>query len=417
MKNLILLTENFPYGGGEQFLEAEIKHWENTGFDNVYIIPNSCNGEARDIPSSIKILNNSKKTKNNLLYAFISLFSSIFYKEIYYILKHYKFSGFFNNFKEALKSTLLTLRMKNSLFFSLDSVEPGDNTVYCYWNDAQFYAACILKKEGFVNKVISRAHGFDIYEERRVNHYMPLKRQFLNNFDKIYLLSKGALIYYHKTYGASFNLLEVESLGVNIPLNRPSNNEGEKIKILSLSSCVSVKQIHKIMEAVYKYATLNTQTEIEWTHIGGGPLYEKLKNKSSGYTDKQKNLSICFLGYLENVDVHNKLEINYYDIFINTSKSEGMPVSIMEAMSYGIPAIAPDIGGVSNLVNDTSGYLLPKVFSTNHIVNGINALLQADRVEFYRENSIKCIEEKFNANLNYSRFVNKVKSISGISCH
>ena len=67
--------------------------------------------------------------------------------------------------------------------------------VYTYWSSEQTYAACILKEKGLIKSIITRTHGYDIYEERRQNNYMPLKRQFLPLMDKIYVLSEQAKLY------------------------------------------------------------------------------------------------------------------------------------------------------------------------------------------------------------------------------
>jgi len=45
-------------------------------------------------------------------------------------------------------------------------------------------------------------------------------------------------------------------------------------------------------------------------------------------------------------------------LFINTSSSEGIPVSMMEAQSFGIPILAMDVGGVREIVGPQTGRLL-----------------------------------------------------------
>ena len=52
------------------------------------------------------------------------------------------------------------------------------------------------------------------------------------------------------------------------------------------------------------------------------------------------------------------------DYFINLSDSEGIPVSIMEAMSVGLPVIARDVGGNNEIVNSNVGCLLEKNMDT-----------------------------------------------------
>ena len=74
-----------------------------------------------------------------------------------------------------------------------------------------------------------------------------------------------------------------------------------------------------------------------------------------------------------------KYENNEVDIVVISSISErvpeGIPVSLMEAMSYEIPVIATDCGGTKELVDGKSGILVnqndPKAI-TNAIFKLIN---------------------------------------------
>ena len=53
--------------------------------------------------------------------------------------------------------------------------------------------------------------------------------------------------------------------------------------------------------------------------------------------------------------------MNDFDLFVNMSLSEGIPVSIMEAISFGIPIIATNVGGNAEIVNDETGVLIPLI--------------------------------------------------------
>lgn len=58
------------------------------------------------------------------------------------------------------------------------------------------------------------------------------------------------------------------------------------------------------------------------------------------------NVAYNFVEYLNNEEVYTFYRNNRVDVFLNVSESEGVPVSIMEAMSCHIPTIAPDVGGM-----------------------------------------------------------------------
>jgi glycosyltransferase involved in cell wall biosynthesis len=46
----------------------------------------------------------------------------------------------------------------------------------------------------------------------------------------------------------------------------------------------------------------------------------------------------------------------YADLFLLPSNYEGLPISIIEALSYGIPVVASDVGGVKEMLDGTNGY-------------------------------------------------------------
>lgn len=415
MNNLIILTSSFPYEGGEQFLETEIKYWDKTNFDNVYIFPSTCKGDVRDIPESIKLLS-AGKVKNNIYYAFIAVLSVYFYREVFYIVKNTEYRNWFLNIKNTLKTLVLTFREKDKLVNVLSLLGSGNNVVYSYWNDASFYSACILKKKNIVDKVVSRAHGYDIYEERRDNCYMPIKRQFVNDFDKVYLLSKCAVTYYQDIYGSFLDKLAVSRLGVDLPLDTGvESRDNDVFRVLSLSYCVPVKQIHLIMEALYIYAKGNKNTQVVWEHIGDGPLFESLKESSNELMNLQNNFKVNFKGLLSNLDVKKHMKSNFFDVFINASESEGVPVSIMEAMSYKIPAIAPDVGGIADLVNQSNGYLMPAECNVEDIIKGIVYIRNNYECVEFRDNAYAWVQNNFNSSINYPEFIRDVEKEAGIN--
>lgn len=411
MKRLIILTNNFPYDGGEQFIESEIFYWKNSNFDEVLILPNRYKGQIRGIPPNISIVGKPSSKMRKLFFIFLAFFSPVFFKEILYIIKNEP-SFFYKKLFIALKTTANTLLQKSRLNSILKKRE-GNNYVYSYWNDVTCYGACLLKRTGKIKKVFSRTHGFDLYEERREYSYMPLKRQFQQNIDKIFCLSQSAVSYYERKYSYLNTQLDIARLGVILPNNVPNYIQKDRcIRVLSLSYCSKVKRIDKIIDSLSSFAKQYSSISIEWTHIGNGELYANLKTKAQLIEKNQYNFKASLVGHKSNSEVLSILQKTDFDIFINTSESEGIPVSIMEAMSYGIPAIAPNVGGIADLVNSTNGFLLSENAELEEITNALSRfLLMSDRTSL-KVNARNWVSEYFNASANYQKFVSHIELLS-----
>lgn len=63
-----------------------------------------------------------------------------------------------------------------------------------------------------------------------------------------------------------------------------------------------------------------------------------------------------------------------YDAFLFTSRWEGLPNVLLEVGAYGIPIVAPDVGGVGELVNDETGYLVPGARDVAGYVRALEAI-------------------------------------------
>ncbi|SRX55326.1 glycosyltransferase family 4 protein [Aequorivita sp. CIP111184] len=73
---------------------------------------------------------------------------------------------------------------------------------------------------------------------------------------------------------------------------------------------------------------------------------------------KESNLPIRFTGMLQK-EAWIALS-KEFDIFINTTNFDNMPVSVMEAMALGLPVISTNVGGLPFLIeNEVDGILVP----------------------------------------------------------
>ncbi len=117
------------------------------------------------------------------------------------------------------------------------------------------------------------------------------------------------------------------------------------------------------------------------------------------------NLTVHLTGAITNREVIGHYLHHPVDIFVNVSASEGLPVSIMEAISFNIPVIATNVGGTNEIVTSESGVLLDPHFSAQELANQI--------VRVYEHKKTVSIlagygKKKFNAGKNYPRFISQI---------
>ena len=174
--------------------------------------------------------------------------------------------------------------------------------------------------------------------------------------------------------------------------------------MVSCSNVVPVKRLDLIIAALKEI----TNVRVIWTHFGDGILLNEIKKLAKQLPE---NIETDFRGNLKNSDLMKVYEKEQFDLFINVSSSEGIPVSIMEAMSFGIPCIATDVGGTKEIVTDGyNGRLLRSDFNNADFVEAINWYLKMDKDTVYnlRKNVYSFWEGKYNAETNYSEFVKEL---------
>ncbi len=92
------------------------------------------------------------------------------------------------------------------------------------------------------------------------------------------------------------------------------------------------------------------QTECKLLIVGDGPARERLMSYARALGIESK---IMFFGTRQNIDEL----LNTFDLYACTSLSEGTSMTILEAMSCGLPIVASDVGGNSGLVDESNGAL------------------------------------------------------------
>jgi glycosyltransferase involved in cell wall biosynthesis len=136
-------------------------------------------------------------------------------------------------------------------------------------------------------------------------------------------------------------------------------------------------------------AILQNDPDCQFVIIGDGPQEKWLKEQSLKLKQSEK---VVFMGRV--AEVNRVLPV--FDMYVNTSLSEGTSMTILEAMSCGLPIIASAVGGNINLVNESNGMLF-NLKDAEKFVDAIGAILE--KAELRCEmgaNSRKMVEMKFS---------------------
>jgi glycosyltransferase involved in cell wall biosynthesis len=277
----------------------------------------------------------------------------------------------------------------------LDNLEKGKFYGYSYWFDIW---PLILSKANIKNRfsrVISRAHGFDIFAEQQKHRFDPYFKIKYKNVDLVSSVSlKGKSILKAKLITKENKIIH-NSLGVMRHAESYKTVGEGPLLIVSCSILTELKRVFLIPEILKLL-----KVDYKWIHFGDGSP-EEISVVKKAIEKYQVNGELK--GYVSNSDLMSFYKENTVNLFVNVSSSEGIPFSIMEAMSFGIPCMATDVGGNSEIVDENNGFLIPAGFNPKIAANNINSLSPKTQ-NSKREQAFKRWEEKFNAERNYKAF-------------
>jgi glycosyltransferase involved in cell wall biosynthesis len=175
---------------------------------------------------------------------------------------------------------------------------------------------------------------------------------------------------------------------------------GETLKFLFLGRYERRKGIEELNTAIHSIVSKEQKRKVEFHFIGPIPQEKQLQNKSVIYhgeiRDKTK-----LSGLIKNCDV-----------LVCPSWSEGMPNVILEAMANGLTVIATDVGAVSVLVNDKTGYLITNSSSID-IKNAIEQICNStnEEINIKKRTALNFIKENFVWEILIDKFLEKIKKV------
>ncbi|MEL6260115.1 MAG: glycosyltransferase family 4 protein [Cyanobacteria bacterium J06626_6] len=166
----------------------------------------------------------------------------------------------------------------------------------------------------------------------------------------------------------TWNRLHIVHCGVNPAQFSQVTHQGAGHRLLFVGRLAAVKGLPMLLESVSQLKA--KIPNILLTVVGDGPDRALLESLT---TQLDLTEQVNFVGYQSQAAVRRYLQET--DVFVLPSFAEGVPVVLMEAMMSGVPVVATQIAGVSELVEDSvSGFLVPPS-SVSELCDRIRTLL------------------------------------------
>jgi N-acetyl sugar amidotransferase len=305
--------------------------------------------------------------------------------------KFFKFESFKLNFSRLLRNIYISDCITELSFFDKNAI------LYSFWFDAWATSLALLKKQNKITDFVSLAHGFDLYEERASVTYRIAFRWFqLKYVRSVYSVSKKGADYLALKYPEYSDKCKVSYLQTSYKGQNILNTS--VINIVTCANFSAVKRLHLVPEVLENFTV-----PVVWHYLGNIDFENEETKKFIIQTQEvvKRNplVKINIIGKLSNAEVFDFYLKNSINALLSVSESEGLPVSMMEAISFGIPIISTDVGGCSEIVNETTGMLIPKYFDPKITAKKIIEFLEfKNDITDYRKGVFEFWSQNFSTN-------------------
>ena len=141
--------------------------------------------------------------------------------------------------------------------------------------------------------------------------------------------------------------------------------------------------------------------QLKFIVVGNGPEDEKLKKLAESRNLKEK---VQFLGFIKEMEsVYRSL-----DLLVISSKTEGIPLVILEAMKHAVPVVSCKVGGIPEVIENGVDGILVEPGNSHAIAEAIEKLLiDGNLYKRISKQALKKVETSFNRGI----WIKKIEEI------
>lgn len=302
---------------------------------------------------------------------------------------------------KGLYQAINTVRVAGTVrkFLRANNMTPADTVLFSMWfYDPAAALGRLALTDGYA--VATHAHAGDMYDDRMLFRSRKLRSLILQGFRNVLTISCRGRDYMRSRYPEAADKIICSYLGSSrheVPDCRPRPDDNDTISFVTAARFDPIKRLGLIVDVLEQLALILPQKHISWTIIGDGPERGALEKRIACI--RSANLKITLTGALPNNEIQQLYSKNYFDWFLMMSRSEGIPVSMAEAMSYGIPIITTDVGDIKELATQDTALFLPPDMDTPREYAESLAPLVGDRKirDYMARNAAKRWESGFDA--------------------
>lgn len=256
--------------------------------------------------------------------------------------------------------------------------------------NASFYRCKIFinlaKKLG--KKVILHEHAADFVEFYNNTNNKADISDTINKCDKLIVLSESWKQYFI-SIGIDRNKICVLNNIVSPPEPMPIKRSDDKLHLLYMGEISKRKGAFDLLKAICKEKEFFKDKLM--LRMGGNEVDGDIKRfiKDNGLES-----FVNYEGWV--AGDHKKECLNWEDVYILPSYNEGLPIAILEAMSYGHPVISTPVGGIPEVVENKRNGILVEPGDQKEIADAIRYYIEnKDEIKVQGENGYTIVKNFF----------------------
>lgn len=267
---------------------------------------------------------------------------------------------------------------------------------FLYTMAAKRWKKPILLRCGFVGGI----HREIIYGyNTRTRFYQWLEAKAFQDADRCQVPTESLSRWVIERYGIPESKISVVPNSINTNIFKPIAGIGNKEKsVVSVGRLTFVKRFEMLIEACAKIPGCSL------TIIGDGPERHKLNQ-----TAKAHNVNLSLPGFVNNSSLPQAIQ--EHTVFVITSKWEGHPKALLEAMACGMPCVGVEAHGTQDVINNENNGLLVKA-SPESLAAGLSELFENPELcDRFSKEALKYIESRFTFTECFSREYKTVQKL------